>query len=87
MKYSSKIQYAASILSILAISLLCFLALDFIGPAAVALVLLVMVSLLAMRFDIWPVLIAALLSALILNFFFIPPRFTFIFRTIQHNPT
>ena len=76
MKYSLKFQYAASILSILAIALLCFMVLDFIGHAAVALVLLVMVSLLAMRFDIWPVLIAALLSALILNFFFIPPTFT-----------
>jgi two-component system sensor histidine kinase KdpD len=51
--------------------------LDWIGYKAVALVLLVMVSLLAIRFDIWPVLIASLLSALILNFFFIPPRFTF----------
>ncbi|HSF89242.1 MAG TPA: ATP-binding protein, partial [Saprospiraceae bacterium] len=50
---------------------------DLIGYKAVALVLLVMVSILAMLFDIWPVLIAALLSALTLNFFFIPPRFTF----------
>ena len=72
-----KIQYATSILSILGIAFLCFLALDFIGYKAVALVLLVMVSILAMLFDIWPVLIAALLSALILNFFFIPPKFTF----------
>lgn len=77
MKYSLKFQYIASILSILAIALLCFVVLDFIGPSAVALVLLVMVSLLAMSFDIWPVLVAALLSAVILNFFFIPPRFTF----------
>lgn len=30
-----------------------------------------------MTFDIWPVLLAALLSALIWDFFFIPPRFTF----------
>ena len=35
------------------------------------------VSILAMLFDIIPVLIAAILSALIWNFFFIPPIFTF----------
>lgn len=38
---------------------------------------MVVVSLLAMVFDILPVLLAALLSALIWNFFFIPPVFTF----------
>ena len=38
--------------------------------------LLVTVSILAMFLDIVPVLIAALLSALIWDFFFIPPRFT-----------
>lgn len=73
----AKIQYITSILSILGIALLCFLALDLIGYKAVALVLLVMVSILATLFDIWPVLIAALLSALMLNYFFIPPQFTF----------
>jgi two-component system, OmpR family, sensor histidine kinase KdpD len=72
-----KFQYITSILSIVGIALLCYLALDLIGYQAVALVLLVMVTILAMLFDIWPVLIAALLSALTLNFFFIPPRFTF----------
>lgn len=71
------IQYATSILSIIGIACLCYLSIDIIGYKAVALVLLVMVSILAMLFDIWPVLIAAILSALILNFFFIPPRFTF----------
>jgi two-component system sensor histidine kinase KdpD len=74
---SAKIQYLTSILSILGLSLLCYLAFDLIGYKAVALVLLVMVSILAMLFDIWPVLIAAMLSALTLNFFFIPPRYTF----------
>jgi two-component system, OmpR family, sensor histidine kinase KdpD len=76
MKYSLKIQYAASILFVLGTALLCFMASSFLGHSAVALVLLVAVSLLAMVFDIWPVLLSALLSALILNFFFIPPRFT-----------
>jgi two-component system sensor histidine kinase KdpD len=48
-----------------------------IGYQVVALVLLLMVSVSAMLFDIVPVLIAALLSALIWNYFFIPPVRTF----------
>src|SRR5204862_6546533 len=48
-----------------------------IGYKVVAFILLVTVSLIAMFFDILPVLLAALLSALIWDFFFIPPRFTF----------
>lgn len=43
----------------------------------VALLLLMTVSFLAMAFDIFPVLFAALLSALLWNFFFIPPIYTF----------
>jgi two-component system sensor histidine kinase KdpD len=42
-----------------------------------AFVLLLAVSLIAVIFDIIPVLLAALLSALTWDFFFIPPRFTF----------
>jgi two-component system sensor histidine kinase KdpD len=50
---------------------------DLIGYRVVALILLLGVSLLAMLFDIFPVLVAAMLSALIWNYFFIPPTFTF----------
>jgi two-component system sensor histidine kinase KdpD len=49
----------------------------YIGYKVVAYLLLVTVSLLAMVMDIWSVLVAAILSALILDFFFIPPFFTF----------
>lgn len=49
---------------------------NLIGYRVVAFMLLVTVSILAMFLDIVPVLIAALLSALIWDFFFIPPRFT-----------
>lgn len=52
-----------------------FLASNLVGYRVTALFLLVTVSLLAMVFDIWPVLVAALLSALVWDFFFIPPRF------------
>lgn len=46
------------------------------GYRVAALVLLVTVSLLAMVFDVFPVLFSAVLSALVWDFFFIPPRFT-----------
>jgi two-component system sensor histidine kinase KdpD len=54
-----------------------------IGYKVVALFLLVTLSFLALFFDILPILIAALLSALIWNFFFIPPRFTFNIHTTE----
>jgi two-component system sensor histidine kinase KdpD len=46
------------------------------GYRVTALILLVTVSLLAISFDILPVLVSASLSAFIWDFFFIPPRFT-----------
>lgn len=57
-------------------AVLCFFSVEFIGYRAVALILLVVVSINAILFDIFPVLLSALLSALIWNFFFIPPIFT-----------
>lgn len=57
-------------------AVLCFFSVDFIGYRAVALILLVVVSINAILFDIFPVLLSALLSALIWNFFFIPPILT-----------
>ena len=55
----------------------------FIGYRVVAFMLLVTVSILAMFFDIVPVLLAAVLSALIWDFFFIPPHFTFTVGTTE----
>lgn len=62
---------------ILAVCGINFYLVDFIGYRVVALILLVTVSLIAMLFEIWPVILSAVLSALIWNFFFIPPIFTF----------
>ena len=50
---------------------------DIAGYRAVALMLLVAVSLLAIFLDIVPLLLIATLSALTWDFLFIPPRFTF----------
>jgi two-component system, OmpR family, sensor histidine kinase KdpD len=76
-KTSKTKQYFIVALFVLAVSALCFVLSEFMGYRVAAFVLLVTVSIIAMLFDIMPVLLAALLSALIWNFFFIPPRFTF----------
>ncbi len=55
----------------------CYFFSGFLGYKVVAFILLMTVSVLAMLFEIVPVLIAATLSALIWNFFFINPIYTF----------
>jgi two-component system sensor histidine kinase KdpD len=75
--YKPLSQYAISICLVLLVSLVAFAFRDLIGYKVVALILLMTVSVIAMLFEIFPVLLAALLSSLIWNFFFIPPIFTF----------
>ncbi|MES2799967.1 MAG: ATP-binding protein [Bacteroidota bacterium] len=71
-------QIAISSTSILVVSAACFLVRDWLGDYHIsAFILLLNVSILAVLLEIIPVLIAALLSALIWNFLFIPPLFTF----------
>ena len=76
-QYKKSTQLVTSISVVLLVSICCFATTNYIGYKIIALVLLMTVSLLAMILDILPVLIAAVLSALIWNFFFIPPIFTF----------
>ena len=59
------------------VSLVCFSFKNLIDYKIVALILLMTVSVVAMLFEILPVLLAAILSAVIWNFFFIPPLYTF----------
>ena len=70
-------QYIFSVSLICIVSGVCYAFSPYIGYKVVAFILLVAVSLLAMTFDILPVFLAAIISALIWDFFFIPPRFTF----------
>ena len=70
-------QYGYSIFFVLLIAAVCHALSKFFGYQVAALILLVTVSLIAMVFDILPVLLAAMVSALVWNFFFIPPKFTF----------
>ena len=70
-------QSVISILSILVVSSFCFYTINYLGYQVTALILLLAVSILAMLFDIIPVLIDAFLSAILWNYFFIPPIYTF----------
>ena len=70
-------QYLISFLFVLAVSGVCYGIATFLGYRVIAFILLLAVSLIAISFDIGPVLLAAVLSAFTWNFFFIPPRFTF----------
>jgi len=65
------------------VSGICLLFSSFLGYHVVAYILLVTVSVIAMFFDIVPVLLAALLSAVIWDFFFIPPYFTFFIGSTE----
>lgn len=59
------------------VAAICYSLSSLIGYKVVALILLVSVSLIAMFFDFFPVMLGAILSALIWDYFFIPPKFTF----------
>lgn len=70
-------MYLAALGSVVMIATLCFGFSNYLGYRSVALMLLMVVSLIALLADIGPVLLAATASALIWNFFFIPPLYTF----------
>ncbi|MCU0345977.1 MAG: DUF4118 domain-containing protein, partial [Saprospiraceae bacterium] len=70
-------QYAFSLAAIVAVALACYPVAGVIGYRSVALLLLFAVSVLSLRMSLRPVMAAATASALIWNFFFIPPQFTF----------
>ncbi|MBL7884085.1 MAG: DUF4118 domain-containing protein, partial [Bacteroidia bacterium] len=82
-KYPLITQYIISIALVLVISTACYYTSNFIDYRVVALVLLVTVSIIAMLFDILPVLLAAVISAITWNFFFIPPIYTFHIYTAE----
>ncbi len=82
-KLSRPKQISLSLGLVVIISGLCFAFNSFIDYKIVAFLLLLTVSFLAVVFDIVPVLLASILSALIWNFFFIEPRFTFMIHTTE----
>ncbi|HNW98378.1 MAG TPA: DUF4118 domain-containing protein [Bacteroidales bacterium] len=70
-------QYFLSIGLVVVVSAICYLLSDYMGYRVVALILMVTVSFIAMFYSILPVLVCAILSALIWDYFFIPPYFAF----------
>lgn len=74
-KMERKIQFLLSVLAVWLVAAACFLFSGYIGAEVVAFILLLTLSVLAMSFDIFPVLLAAVLSALIWDYFFLLPRF------------
>ncbi|HEY0652093.1 MAG TPA: ATP-binding protein [Chryseosolibacter sp.] len=71
-----KQQYAICVMAVGSSTILSLVLDNFIHYRNVALIFLVTVSFLAIFLDIFPVLLAATLSALVWDFFFIPPHFT-----------
>lgn len=76
-KISTSIQTLISVLTIVLVASSCFYMVNPVYYQVTALILLLAVSILAMLFDILPVLVSAFLSAIVWNYFFIPPIFTF----------
>jgi two-component system sensor histidine kinase KdpD len=69
-------QYFISSLIVVLIATICFSIKEFIGYQVVSFALLFVVSALAFFFGTGPILLAATMSALIWDFFFIPPPYT-----------
>lgn len=82
-KFSPTVQFLICFSLIAITSVTFFFLHDYIGYRGVALIYLLNVSVCAMLFDVYPVLATALLSAIILNFLFIPPVYTFRITTTE----
>jgi len=77
---SNRRQYLTVSLIVILTSILSYFGKDIVGYQAISFVLLFLVSFLALFYGTGPVLFAATLSALIWDYFFIPPQFTFLIR-------
>jgi len=69
-------QYFSTFLAVVLSSIICYLVKDIIGYQVVSFILLFLVSILAIFYGAGPILLAAGLSALVWDFFFLPPHFT-----------
>ncbi|MEI7492766.1 MAG: sensor histidine kinase KdpD [Bacteroidota bacterium] len=69
-------EYLSTSILVVVTSVVCYLLLEYIGYQVVSFVLLFLVSILSLFFGTGPILLAAALSALTWDYFFIPPQFT-----------
>ncbi|MBI5404156.1 MAG: sensor histidine kinase KdpD [Ignavibacteriae bacterium] len=75
-------KYLSSSLIVIFVAAICYPFSDTLGYQTVALILLFVVSMLPLIFGPGPVLLSAILSPVLWNYFFVPPKFTlFISRT------
>ncbi len=80
---STLYQYLFAIGTVAVIGVLNLGLMKLTGPRVPGLVFLLTVVLLALKIGRGPVLVAGGLSALLWNFFFLPPRFTFIIANVE----
>ncbi len=77
------LPYILASIAIFAVACICYLFQPFISYHSVALILLFTISVFPLFFRYGPVLLSAAISALIWNFFFIPPLFTFYIASLE----
>lgn len=75
-RVSTSRQYLYSLSLVFVTAAICYAFSAYINYKVVAFLLLLVVSLVAVLFDILPVLVTAVISAITWDFFFIPPTFT-----------
>jgi two-component system sensor histidine kinase KdpD len=80
---SSLSQYILAATAVFLVVMACYPFTNYFGYQTVALILLFTVVLLPLVFDVGPVLLAATLSALLWDYFFIPPQFTILIALPQ----
>lgn len=77
------LQYFICMVMVGCTSIICYYNTATIGYKVVALMLLLLLSLLAILFQVLPILVAAIIAALVWNYFFIPPTFTLHISTLE----
>jgi two-component system sensor histidine kinase KdpD len=76
-------QYVIAAAIVFLVAAVCYPFTNILGYQTVSLLLLLTVVLLPLRLGVGPVILSAFLSALTWDFFFIPPRFTFVIAMSQ----
>ncbi len=76
-------QYLAATAVVILVSLVCYALSTYLGYRVIAFILLLTVSANAMLFDIFPVLTSAVLSAIVWDYFFIPPHYTLTITLLE----
>jgi two-component system sensor histidine kinase KdpD len=82
---SRGLGYLAAILGIAAVTAICALLRSEINEMTVALAMLLTVLFIAMAWGHWPGLVASVLGMLCLNYFFLPPIYTFTIADPRRN--